>query len=903
MPEPAPHLHPFTRARSALNPLLRRFLPTLPALAVLAADIARAAELLEFREPRRVAYQLEAADGARARTTAPPWIRARPARGSTNALWLGSQVVVQLRATNELSDLLAAGPLRIREVCDSNVFVLQAPDALTAARLAAAWAARPGVTVSHPVRRRPVKLHGGFAPRPNDPLFPRQWHLENRDTNTGARLGFDLNVRAAWALSRGAGVVVAQGDDGLEPDHPDLRDNTAGAPHYNFFNDTPDGRHPGSLAGHGTAVAGLIAARAGNGEGVAGVAPGAQLASWVVFNTLGNFLDEEQSRRMFQYASNVVAVQNHSWGNADKTFLSVGVLESQGIANAIRHGREGRGVVMVRAAGNERLNLNNANDDAYANDPRVITVGAVRANGQVTSYSTPGACVLVAAFSADRRVDLAPGVLTNYPSLTTTDRRGILGYNPDTAGGYADYAFDTSGFEGTSGATPQIAGLCALILSVNPALTWRDVQQVLLLAARQLDPDDPAVHPNGAGLRVSHNTGFGVPDAARAVALAQRWTPRPPRVEVTATFRGRQAIPDDGLRVELTGPRVPAALESIPVWPADGLHVDEPTEAVPLGDVGLALEPIAQDLTGKAALIERGQNYFVEKIRFAAAAGARFVIIWNNVGTTERVFMAGAEMHRLPIPAVFMDRQSGLALRDWLAGTAEARARLTLQRVQFTLPISDRLQAEHVTLRVQTTHQRRGDVRLTLVSPSGTRSVLQHFNEDLSSPLDDWTYSSVHHFYEPTAGDWRVELSDERAGVRGEVLALDLTVTGVPIEDTDGDGLDDAWEEQYFTGLEFGPADDPDRDGESNLVESLAGTDPRYAPPLRLELTAWDARFWRLAWPTTPYARYRLEAAATAEGPYTVLGEVTSDFGLAEWLVPAERSPGRFFRVLALEGR
>lgn len=886
-----------------MNPLLRRFLPTLPALAVLAAGTATAAEVLEFREPRRVAYQLEPVEGARALAAAPQWIRARPARGGTNALWLGSQVVVQLRATNELPELLAAGPLRVSEVCDSNVFVLQAPDALTAARLAADWAARPGVTVSHPVRRRPVKLHGGFAPRPNDPLFPRQWHLENRDTNSGARLGFDLNVRAAWALTRGAGVVVAQGDDGLELDHPDLRDNTAGAPHYNFFNNTPDGRHPGSLAGHGTAVGGLIAARAGNGVGVAGVAPGAQLASWVVFDTQGNFLNDLQSRRMFQYASNVVAVQNHSWGNADKTFLSVGVLESQGIANAIRYGRAGRGVVMVRAAGNERLELNDANDDAYANDPRVITVGAVRANGQVTSYSTPGACVLVAAFSADRRVDLGPGVQTNYPSLTTTDRSGILGYNLDYAGGYADYAFDASGFEGTSGATPQIAGLCALILSVNPALTWRDVQQVLLLAARQLDPADPAVHPNGAGLRVSHNTGFGVPDAARAVALAQRWKPRPPRVEVTASFRGRQAIPDDGLRVELTGPRVPAALQSIPVWPADGLHVDEPTEAVPLVDVGQALGPIAMDLTGKAALIERGQNYFVEKIRHAAAAGARFVIIWNNVGTTDRLFMAGAEVHRAPIPAVFMDRQSGSALRDWLAGTAEARARLTLQSVRFTLPIHASLQAEHVTLRVQTTHQRRGDVRLTLVSPAGTRSVLQHFNEDLGSPLDDWTYSSVHHFYEPTAGDWRVEVSDERAGVTGEVLALDLTVTGVPIEDTDGDGLDDAWEEHYFTGLEFGPADDPDRDGESNLVESLAGTDPRYAPPLRLELTAWDARFWRLAWPTTPYARFCLEAAATAEGPYTALGEVTSDFGLAEWLVPAERSPGRFFRVQAVEGR
>lgn len=864
----------------------------------------RGEEVFRFLEPRPATYRVDTATvSGRALAAAPAWLPARGPGGGTNTLWLGRRVVVQVSRPEELAGLLAGQPVRVSEVCESNVFVLDTPDALSAARLAAGWAAHPAVSVSHPVRRRPVKLHGGFVPRPNDPLFPKQWHLENRDTNTGARLGFDLNLRSAWAVTRGAGVIVAQGDDGMELEHPDLAASAAGAPHFNFFNDTADGRHPGSLAGHGTAVAGLIAASANNGLGVSGVAPAARLASWVVFNTQGQFLDEEQSRRMFQYASDVVAVQNHSWGNANREFLSVGVLESQGIANALRHGRGGRGVVMVRAAGNERLQLNNANDDAYANDPRVITVGAVRANGQVTSYSTPGACVLVAAFSADRNVEISPGVKTNFPSLTTTDRAGILGYNLDWQSGWADYAFEKSGFEGTSGATPQISGLCALLLSVNPALTWRDVQQLLILSARQLDLQDPAVRPNGAGLRVSHHVGYGVPDAGRAVALARRWRPRPPRVEVTAAYRGSVLVPDDGLRVQISGPRVPASLQSIPVWPADGLHVDEPTEAAPLVDVGLALEPIAADLTGKAALIERGQNYFVEKIRHAAAAGARFAIIWNNVGTTERVFISGVEVHRSPIPVVFMDRQSGSALRDWLATTPDVRARVVLEKARFVLPVSASLQCEHVTLRVRTTHARRGDVRITLVSPAGTRSVLQHFNEDLASPLDDWTYSSVQHFFEPTAGDWIVEVSDERAGVVGAITALDLTVSGVPIEDVDADGLDDAWEEHYWVGLEYGPADDPDRDGESNLVESLLGTDPRVAPPLLLELTAWDARFWRLAWRATPYNRYRLEAAPEAVGPFAPVAELTADFGLAEWLTPAEALPGRFFRVQRLPGR
>jgi hypothetical protein len=59
--------------------------------------------------------------------------------------------------------------------------------------------------------------------------------------------GFDLNVRAAWPLSRGEGILIAQGDDGMDLDHPDLRVNTADAPHYDFFKNQATGLHPGRL--------------------------------------------------------------------------------------------------------------------------------------------------------------------------------------------------------------------------------------------------------------------------------------------------------------------------------------------------------------------------------------------------------------------------------------------------------------------------------------------------------------------------------------------------------------------------------------------------------------------------------------------------------------------------------
>lgn len=854
---------------------------------------------MTFRDTDPVAYELDVSETAgRALLSGPSWVPARRVDGSARVVELGSLVVLELAATNTLEPLAAMAGLVIQESLGDNRFVLGAADAAAAVRAAAWLAARTDVRRVHPVRRHRVALHGGFAPRPDDTLWGRQWHLENRDTNTAERLGCDLNARAAWGTTRGEGVLVAQADDGMETDHPDLRASAAGAPHYDFFRNQATGAHPSTLVAHGTAVAGLIAAESNNGQGVSGVAPAVRLASWVVFNASGSFVNELQARRMFEYASNVVAVQNHSWGNADSEILEPWPEEKVGIANALTLGRDGRGVVMVRAAGNERQQLNNANDDGYANDPRVITVGAVRNSGTVTSYSTPGACVLVAAFSDDANAQSPDGSFPGYPTLTTTDRRGFSGYNRGSNGSDADYAYGSSGFKGTSGATPQISGLCALMLAANPALTIRDVQQILILGSRPLDRYDPAVRTNGAGLLVSHHVGFGVPDAGEIVALVRAWSNRPPAETVTVSRSQSLAVPDDGLRVEVTGERLPPVLASIPAFPADGLFADEPTAETELVDVGDVPGPITQDVRRKAVLIYLRSFAHAQQLAYAAQAGAAFAIIQNNAGTDDRVFLNGRDVHLSPIPAVCIGRQTGDALREYLAITPAARARLTLNPVVYTLSVDQTLLTEHVTLRVRTSHSRRADLRITLVSPAGTRSVLQHFNDDLNSRLDDWTYSSVQHFYESSAGDWRVEISDLRPGVTGRVLALDLRVQGVRLLDTDRDGLDDDWERRHFADLSAGPTDDPDRDGLSHLREQLLGTDPLVSErPLALEVVAWDANFWRLSWPAVIGQGYELYAAPSAAGPYERLGEATAGSTRAEWLVPTNPNDNRFFRV------
>src|SRR6185436_15161584 len=187
-----------------------------------------------------------------------------------------------------------------------------------------------------------------------------------------------------------------------------------------------------------------------------------------------------------------------------------------------------------------------------------------------------------------------------------------------------------------------------LILSANPALTYRDVQQILILSARHFDLTDPDLTTNGAGFRVSHNVGFGVPDAGEAVALAKSWINRPPLTGITLESTEVRSIPDDSLRLRISGSGVPAELSSLRTQPSLGPHADTPTLVLPLVDVGYATNQISQDLTGKAALIQRGpagvlpdhRNQFDQKIQRAADAGAAFAVVYNHSNTDESIVMA-----------------------------------------------------------------------------------------------------------------------------------------------------------------------------------------------------------------------------------------------------------------------
>jgi subtilisin family serine protease len=850
----------------------------------------------QFKDPEPVTYEVDYPSLTRLSVPAASWWRVRNPAQPGVVMEVGRRIILQLADGLKLDDVLRGRPLVWSRTLSPQLFILEAPTIGEALDQASALASQPGVLLSCPVRRLEKRPWGAYFPQPNDSYFDRQWNLENRRASDGSRLGADLNVRAAWPLSQGEGVLIAIADDGVELTHPDLAGPATGQPHFNFATGLANGRPQSSRDYHGTPVASLAAAEGGNRLGMAGVAPKASLASWVIWGRNEYLVSEEALMDMFQYASNVVWVQNHSWGNAGAEQILPSTLERIAISNALTLGRSGKGIVMVRAGGNMRDGGGNANDDGYLTDPAVVAAGATRSDGRTTSYSNPGACLLVSAPAGDDE--------EGEPSVFTADRLGSLGLNTGVfTNDLADYAYGSAGFSGTSAAAPQVSGVVALMLAANPALQIRDVQQALLLSARHVDAVDPDLITNGAGFRVSHNVGFGIPDAGQAVQLARAWSNRPPLLSFSYTNNTAQTLTDAGLRLRITGTDVPTNLMSIVAMGSTGLYPDVPSAVLPLADAGAALAPLAMNLRERAPLIQRGTNFFRDKITYAAAAGAPFAVIYNNRDGDALLtppLMGGSDF--VTIPAVFIGQKQGEALVNQVRQGSNLLAQIQIEAVTYSFTVTNQLAGEYALVRVKANHPRRGDLRMTLLSPPGTRSVLQRVNSDDSAGPSDWTYLSRISFGESTWGEWTVSISDQLAGKTGGILSVALTVAGVPISDEDHDGLDDDWERLHWGSLAFTGRDDPDGDGHVNGREHLLGTDPTAAEPgLAVDLSSWNASLARLSWPAQPSKAYQVYTGARPDQVSTLVTNLPAVLPETEWFMPLTADAQQYFRVQALE--
>ncbi|HTU64529.1 MAG TPA: S8 family serine peptidase [Steroidobacteraceae bacterium] len=344
---------------------------------------------------------------------------------------------------------------------------------------------------------------------PNDPGYPRQrWHYEM------------IHLPAAWDTTTGsANVVAAVVDSGVRR-HADLVDHMD--PGYDFVsgagagdgngddNDPSDPGSPsqGTLVFHGTHVAGTIGATSNNGQGVAGVAWNVRLLPVRVLGIEGGSGEDIAQGILFAAGlpnrAGVLPVRK-----ADVINLSLGGPGgcSQAFRDVFARVRAA-GVIVIAAAGNE----NAAAASFPASCPGVVAVSSVGVHRSKAPYSNYGTDVDVAAPGGDRSRDLngdgfADGVYSTYSSFNGTN-----------------YLSTFTDLQGTSMAAPHVAGVVALMKSVNSALT--PAQFDSLLASGALTDD---IGPPGADV-----LGIGLINAAKAVQAASGTPPTAP-ARLTAT--------------------------------------------------------------------------------------------------------------------------------------------------------------------------------------------------------------------------------------------------------------------------------------------------------------------------------------------------------------------------------
>ena len=299
---------------------------------------------------------------------------------------------------------------------------------------------------------------------PDDPYFSRQWHLTQ------------INAPQAWDTETAAGkdVRIAIVDTGVDFDHPDLNiltnlgkdyvGNLGGRP--NVSQDDHEG------VPHGTACAGLAAAKTNNGEGVSATCWGCPIipirlimddTSW----WSGQSTERDANLQALKYAvDNGAWVVSNSWGMNDcartnpTTHLCAqcsGVPEdnysSQAVDYGRTNGRGGKGTIFLWAAGNSHCNTSMNN---FLKDNDFLTISAIEQNGSLANYSNYGS-----------EIDLAAGAGNNTTDITGTQYGYAYGNNYTLDSGKGNY---TNVMNGTSAATPVAAGAVALMLAANPDL-------------------------------------------------------------------------------------------------------------------------------------------------------------------------------------------------------------------------------------------------------------------------------------------------------------------------------------------------------------------------------------------------------------------------------------------------
>jgi serine protease len=332
---------------------------------------------------------------------------------------------------------------------------------------------------------------------PDDSRFAQQWHYSEATAG--------INAPAAWDQATGAGIVVGVVDTGVRP-HADLAANLVQG--FDFIADTDtagdgngrdaDPSDPGDFVAsgecgagtpaqsstwHGTHVSGTIAAVTNNATGVAGVAFNARVQMLRALGKCGGFTSDIADAIRWGAGGTVSGVAANTTPARVINMSLGGTGACDRTTQAAIDAARALGAVVVVAAGNEDQDAANT---FPANCSGVIAVAAVGRSGARASYSNFGSVVALAAPGGDG----SDGVLSTVNAGSTTP----------AGDQFAAYV-------GTSMATPHVAGVAALMMSVNSALTPAQVQERLTATARAFPAE-------------CEQCGAGLVDAGAAVAAA-----------------------------------------------------------------------------------------------------------------------------------------------------------------------------------------------------------------------------------------------------------------------------------------------------------------------------------------------------------------------------------------------
>jgi serine protease len=442
-----------------------------------------------------------------------PALAGGPSVGVVDVAATTSQIIVRLDryegpagaiiGNRQLGRLAAAAGVALTPLrkMSGGARVLRLPDAMPVERveeLAERLAVLPEVDYAVPDRLMQPQLFTIISPAmtPNDPLFAQQWHY------TDAVSG--INLPAAWDITTGdANVHVAVIDTGILGNHEDLTGRWEGG--YDFistrFNardgngrdsdpsDEGDWFFGSSSSWHGSHVAGTIGASTNNQIGVAGIAFGSTIQPIRTLGRIGGFTSDIVDAMRWAAGLHVDGIPDNP--NPAKVLnMSLGgggacdIVYQSAVDDVVSAGS-----VIVVAAGNSGAD---AGDFSPASCDDVITVAAVGRSGDLASYSNYGSSVEISAPGGD----IGDGV------ISTIDRGAKRPRGDD----YAAYL-------GTSMATPHVAGVVALMFSVDPNLTPGQVLEILQDTARAF--------PVGSVCAAdSEFCGAGILDAAAAVTAA-----------------------------------------------------------------------------------------------------------------------------------------------------------------------------------------------------------------------------------------------------------------------------------------------------------------------------------------------------------------------------------------------